>query len=302
MTHGQGHNPVSIGAMLTERAGGFVHWAVEAQERAHKKRVVHQLRTNARRLESAVTALRPALRKGESKRLITPVKELRRIAGEARDADVIGKRLAKRLESVQHPQCSAAIGYLLARLGATRDGATDRLAGLALKHADHVRTLGDDLASCEKKAERPLGAIASEGLRDAALRFASASEQDLTDLTLLHELRKDGKRLRYTVEVFKPLLPPVLAREVLARLTDFQQRVGVINDRHVELELITVVGERKDSGPVACGLSLLAEEQSRALEREHAAFVRWWWDVGAAQQLLGCAHELSVVRSEAAVA
>ena len=297
MTRLVGDHDFSVRTLLGERAGVFVRWAQEAEGFAHKRKVVHKLRTSARRLESACKAAGPGLRRAHAKRVVETVRTLRREAGAARDCDVIGKRLASGLAGIGHPAKSAAVGYLLARLGADRDAATERLTALAGSCSERVRTLADDLVACEKKNAPNVGAISGEGLRDAALRFATASERDLTDLELLHELRKDGKRLRYCVEVFEPILPPALAREVLARMRDFQQRLGVINDRHVELLLVTGIAERADSAPVRAGLSMLGEDLSRVLDREHASFVRWWWDVGAAQQLLGCAHELSVVRA-----
>ena len=294
---GQGESG-GVRAILVDRASLFAACAEEALEQPRKRRAVRRLRTSARRLESAYKALRPALRGGSAKRVSTTVRDLRRTAGGVRDADVIAKRLGVGLEQVQHPVKSAAVGYLLARLGAQRDEATDRLCGLLERSADSVRTLADDLVACEKRNAPPMSAIVDEGLRDTAFRFATASEKDLTDLELLHELRKDGKRLRYCVEVFEPYLLPVLSSEVLARLKDFQQRLGSINDRHVELLLVREMMERPDSVPVHDGLAMLGDGLQRTLDREHASFVRWWWDVGAAQQLLGCAHELTVVRAD----
>ncbi len=295
-------NTMRPGAILTERAHAFVQWAHEANAEVPAKRAIKRLRTSARRVEAGVCGLRSVLRNGESKRLLLPVRELRRIAGGVRDADVISGRIGARLKSVNDPKRAAAGGYLLAHLGAQRERGSAELADALASRIDALTELPGRLADCVKPTEQTQSAMAGETLRDRALLFAGASEQNITDLTLLHELRKDGKRLRYTVELFEPMLPPMLAREVLARLADFQQRLGTINDAHAQAELISRVLEREDSAPVRDGLVLLRGELRAGLDREHCAFVRWWWDVGAAQQLLGCAHELSVMRQEARVA
>ncbi|MEM1422405.1 MAG: CHAD domain-containing protein [Planctomycetota bacterium] len=293
----QGDN-ASVRAILADRARLFVECAEQARSTPHKRGAVKRLRTSARRLESAYKAVRPALRGGRAKRLVSTVSGLRRTAGDVRDADVIAKRLGRGLPGLQHPAKAAAVGYLLARLGARREESSEKLAGLLERSAERVGSLVEDLVACEKQGGAGFATVVSDGLRGAALRFASASERDLTDIELLHELRKDGKRLRYCVEVFEPFMPYVLSREVLARLSDFQQRLGTINDLHVELLVVRGAMERRDSDPVREGLAMIGEGLARALEREHASFVRWWWDVGAAQQLLGCAHELTVVRTD----
>jgi CHAD domain-containing protein len=295
---------VTVRSILEERASVFAEWARRVPEQPGKKKVAHQLRTNARRLEAAVKGLRDGLKTKQAKGIVKTVKTLRRTAGEARDADVLGKRVAKQLERTHEPSRSAALGYLVGHMGKRRDGATDRLLKQVGKAESDIASLTERLVSCAKAEEKapPLREVARDGLREAAMRFAHASEQDLTDIHLLHELRKDGKRLRYTVELFEPLMPAALAQEALARMTDFQERLGSINDQHVMLELLLAVRERHDSGAVERGLTLLHDELRREHDREHASFVRWWWDRGAAAQMLGCAHVLSSEGPEAAVA
>ena len=299
--------PGTARALLRERAARFAMDAAAVAESPGKAKPVKQLRTRARRLEASIRVLRPVLRKKRAAVLRNTARAIRRDAGAVRDADVIGRLLGRQLESTREPGRASALGYLVGHLGAQREIANARLHDTLVVLGADIRTLPDDLddAVRDRKGDGApiaLGAVASEALRDEALTFSAASEQDLTDLELLHDMRKAGKRLRYSVEVFMPLLPVSLAREVDTRLKDCQERLGEINDRHVKILTIERVMGRSDADAVQGGLSLLRADWSEELDRRHAAFVRWWWDVGAAQQLLGCAHELSMVRSEAAVA
>lgn len=293
--------------VLCERTTAFVGWVRGALETPEKRKPVFRVRTSARRLEAALSALRPMLRRSSRRSLKDAVRSIRREAGFVRDCDVIAKRLGATIPMQQDPARTGAIGYLVGHLGARRDVASSALLCTMERRiealGEHELAATDMVKSDSAVAKsHTIDAVAGEALRDSALAFAATSEHDLTQLHLLHELRKAGKRLRYTVEVFRPMLPEPLATEVMTRLRDCQQRLGHINDLHVKTLMIESVRERKDAKPVLVGLARLHTDMSASLERDHAAFVRWWWDVGAAQQLLGCAHELAVVRSEARVA
>jgi CHAD domain-containing protein len=290
--------------LVRESAAAFAEWVRASAEKPHKKKPVHQLRTNARRLEATLGAMKPLLRLSVRREARDEVRGLRRLASPVRDADVMRGLLEQRLPRAHDASQIGALGYLIGRLGAQRDIAGEALARATNKAGTRVETLADRIASGLKREKdgRTFGAVAGEAIRDASLEFAAASEQDLTDLELLHEMRKSGKRVRYTVEIFKPILPQPLAGEVETRLKDCQARLGGINDRHEQVLLIDRALARKDSASVRRGLERLRADIAGHLERDHTSFVRWWWDVGAAQQLLGCAHELAVVRSEAAVA
>ena len=56
------------------------------------------------------------------------------------------------------------------------------------------------------------------------------------DADALHDLRIAAKRLRYTVELFRDVLPPDAPR-VIERLKDLQDDLGYIHDRDVLAEL-----------------------------------------------------------------
>lgn len=304
MTEQGAHSEVTACSILEDRVGVFVGWAEQALEKPWKKRVAHQLRTRARRLEASLRALRPMLKKTEHKAALGLARSLRHSASEARDADVLTKRVSKRLLETHEPVRAGALGYLSGLLGARRDVATEHLFLSVETRAEELAALPGRMSVAVKSGGKvpQLREVARDGLCDVAMRFAHASEQDLMDIDLLHELRKDAKRLRYTVELFEPLMVARLASEMLARMKDIQQRLGSINDQYVMLELVREAHARADSVPVTRGLEGLRDELERDLGREHASFVRWWWDRGAAAQMLGCAHELTGDGPGAAVA
>ncbi len=98
------------------------------------------------------------------------------------------------------------------------------------------------------------------------------SPENVTDL---HNLRIAAKRLRYTLELFAPVLEPEGVARLMSRVTEIQERIGAIHDCDVLFPLIQdtleTEGERekrakkKRGGPIVGPPPFLAAEGLIAL-------------------------------------
>ena len=59
----------------------------------------------------------------------------------------------------------------------------------------------------------------------------------------LHELRKQGKELRYLLELFTSLYPAHVTKPMLRTLRALQEMLGRFQDREVQAHLIRSIGE-----------------------------------------------------------
>jgi CHAD domain-containing protein len=203
---------------------------------------VHKMRVATRRMRAAWRVFDGAYRPKAQKRY---VKELRTVAtalGGVRDIDVQLQDLARYAKTLE-PEGAADLEPLADAWRTRREQALEELLGLLDSKAygrfvddylDFVATPGADAANDD--ASRPqrvwdtaAGRIwqAYEQVRahDSGLRWA--------DVPALHALRIDGKRLRYTLESFREVLPPGPTGELLAVVTRMQDHLGLLNDADV---------------------------------------------------------------------
>lgn len=109
----------------------------------------------------------------------------------------------------------------------------------------------------------------------------------------LHNLRIAAKRLRYTLELFAPTLEPVLASDLLDRVTEIQERIGAIHDCDVlfplvqdtlELEMEREKRAAKKRGQTvgpppylaAEGLGAMLARKRDERTRRYSEFVAFW--------------------------
>jgi CHAD domain-containing protein len=205
---------------------------------------VHQSRVALRRLRSVLRVFRDATDGPELRSLDARLREVVAVLGPARDWDVflagtgheVGAAFAE----------DARVAALLRAAEARRSAAYD--AAVAMVGAPGWRALlidalavllarpWRDTDQAEHRAAQDLPARAFgrlvldrrwSRLRRAGADFATLSAEQL------HELRLDGKRLRYAAEVFAPLFDDRRARRFLRRLGRLQDGLGIANDAAV---------------------------------------------------------------------
>jgi len=114
---------------------------------------------------------------------------------------------------------------------------------------------------------------------------------DPANVTELHDMRIATKRLRYTLEVFAPALPPEQITPVLKMVADLQERLGAIHDCDVLVPLLEETLTREEERErkkalkkkpqlppyfAAEGLVPLIAGKRAERERLYNALIAWW--------------------------
>lgn len=114
---------------------------------------------------------------------------------------------------------------------------------------------------------------------------------DPANVSELHDMRIATKRLRYTLEVFAPALPPEQIKPVLTQVAELQERLGAIHDCDVLVPLLeeTLTREEKRERKNALkkkpelppffaaeGLAPLIAGKRAERERLYTALIAWW--------------------------
>ncbi len=204
---------------------------------------IHQMRVATRRLRAALRLFAPLLPADFATPMVTALRDMMTVLGQARDLDVL---LAEIAEPVLHalpdePRLAALIGIITERRFERRQAAVEYL-----RSPRYGRITLETLADLHGHAEK-VGAGGTATDADAStqhlLEFANDRLQRLRKKVLalahnariddppsLHALRIGIKRLRYALEFFSPLASPVAMRQVLSQLAALQESLGQIND------------------------------------------------------------------------
>lgn len=194
---------------------------------------VHALRVGTRRAGVALAAFRPVIGPRDARPATRIVRSLRRAAGALRDCDVHGALFAD-LTGRGASGHVAAADHALALL------AQDRVvAGQHLREALTRYTPASARAAARRieraapgraEGDETLADLGIAGVRALAIAARRASAADLSVSDNLHTLRLAMKRLRYTSELFAPVLEPSVREAVLPELERAQQVFGEAND------------------------------------------------------------------------
>ena len=216
----------------------------------------HQLRVGLRRLRTAFAVFGPSLGKAAMAPLAATARRLGRVAGELRDADVLMSEVVA--GAARRGLDPGARGALDAALEARRDQVRARVRE-ALTGPEATAFLFDLGAFIEGRGwlvasdysqtarlAAPIGEVAP-GILARRHRRATRLGEKVRELDAagLHELRKELKKLRYTVDMFAPLYEGARMRDYLRALKELQDSFGSLND--------AVMAEDALSGPEAPG-------------------------------------------------
>lgn len=199
----------------------------------------HKLRVALRRLRTAIRVFRPAIDSLSLRRLERDARDLARVVGTLRDADVVASDIVapvvarsadsigfreleelvqterdKRRSAVREELSDASWTRLKLRLALLPEGAGWRSS---------VTDAGSDAIALDDLAR---GALRKQWRRVCrrARRFDRMSVKER------HELRKELKTLRYAVEIFSPLFPRADVKRFMRQLKSLQDRFGYLND------------------------------------------------------------------------
>jgi len=234
---------------------------------------VHDLRVASRRLRAALSLLGAGgVRRARAWR--KAIRRVTRALGRARDLDVqIGFLRAFRARlprGVPPADVDGLLGCLLDRrreaqgevidaLGRTRDSGVLGVLGRWARWrgaAGRVRVQAAARSLAALQVRRRLG-----DLMDLAPFVA---REDAVERH--HRLRIAAKRLRYALEIFRPLFGRALGRRIAA-VRELQSILGELHD--CDVWIASLPGD-------APGLAALREDRARRRRRLYRRFVSWW--------------------------
>jgi CHAD domain-containing protein len=215
---------VSYAAPLVDHA---IEFASAVREDASPEDL-HRLRVSLRRLRSLWWAFEPLLEKGENSRQRALYQYLATAAGKTRDWDILIELLAREPGGARGvaPKLQDARGAALA-------SSRETLSNADVKHLLHeaLSTTAKELNTAHERV--PLRKFAAARVRASerslAKRMKRARRAKRSNYPAFHNVRKAGKKVRYLLEFFEPVLKGVHKR-TLKRLKQIQKRFGTLND------------------------------------------------------------------------
>ncbi|MGF6899016.1 CHAD domain-containing protein [Paraburkholderia sp. GAS348] len=238
---GDGSERVDSITLSMSTADGFVCLATsisaDAARRAHAlhlkadPEVLHKLRVALRRLRSLWWAYEPLLDRKDSELQRGEFKSLANAAGKTRDWDIL-RGLLSADQSMQH-----TFAALLESVDEHRAEALSfsrRTIGNAGVEQILQRALAGARQQLDSRASSPtLAGFAEDRVESAenALRkrVKRAASEKGSGYVALHEVRIAGKKLRYLLEFFSPVLDGS-HQAAIERLTSVQDELGKLND------------------------------------------------------------------------
>lgn len=202
-----------------------------ATKKAHEDiEYVHQLRVSTRRAIAAIHVFDDVLPKKRTKQIVDELRRLRRAAGKARDLDVIRRSLEEGDEYSEKSKSTAIQEATRKRKSAQK----------LLKRASNRWKQGKVNSKIKKlmrriRWRRPsklpnFAAVAHAKLQAAVDDFFGASEDDLSEVCVLHDLRIQGKQVRYVLEITGFLYAPSQLDLIYNDLKEMQDKLGLLMD------------------------------------------------------------------------
>ena len=226
---------------------------------------VHDLRVALRRADQSLVTFKLQLPRKVVKRIRKQLKVVLSSAGEARDCDIAGQILFK----LDQPGAAKLRREVRARRKAAERTLLARLRRLSLRTRISRWFAGLKLDASSTETPVDMRALARTRLPSLVQRFFDAGESAASHHSgeKLHEFRIRAKKLRYTLELFVPVLGPAV-EERIAGIKSVQTVLGEMNDYRSVLTMATASGcSRK-----------LAASLKRSERRKIRQFRQLWAD------------------------
>ena len=219
----------------------------------------HQLRIGLRRLRTALAVFGPSLGAAATGPLNAAARDLGRLVGRLRDADVLVAEVVEPAAAgLDAPAHAALVAALEARHAMVRTDVRASLAewtGFLFDLGTFIEGRGwlapSDYGQSARLAA-PIADVAPAmlGKRHKRVRSAGKRIRQL-DSEALHELRKELKKLRYTVDMLGPLYPGDRVGPYLKALKELQDSFGSLNDAAMAAAELTGDGAPGAESPAA---------------------------------------------------
>jgi CHAD domain-containing protein len=210
---------------------------------------LHDMRVATRRMRSAFRVFVPYYKKRAIRSYVAGLKRAGRVLGAVRDLDVFMERARSYLDELP-PNRAGDLDPLfdvwLAQREQARDKMVDYLDGdryrdFVSAFRLFVQTPGVGVRSMDEIPPRPtlVGHVAPQLIyaRWASVQAFGPMLED-APVSVLHALRIECKRLRYTLEFFSDVLGPE-AEQVIGQVVQLQDHLGSLNDADVANALLS---------------------------------------------------------------
>jgi len=214
---------------------------------------LHDLRVAVRRSRALQRELRGVFAPEPLRAFRDGFKELQRVTGPTRDLDVqllefdeLAANLPADVAGDVLPLRRLLEDHLVVERRAMVRALTAASTRAMLENwSDYVERLVASDEVDRPDAARPVGELAGTRIAKVHRRMVTmgGAIDDDTPAAALHELRKQGKELRYLLEFFAPLYPPAVVKPMVASLKGLQDVLGRFQDREVQAELLRSLGD-----------------------------------------------------------
>ncbi len=252
---------------------------------------LHDLRTAVRRSRSALRQFRGVLHPHLAEHLGEALRWVGTVTTPVRDLDVHQVEFEQVWPSYE-PELFAAMRPVGALLVTERERERQKLVRhLGSRRFAEVLDLwrrllnqADPPASLAPRAGEPIGRLAARRIRKLHRRMrrdGRAIGPETPD-EAVHDLRKLGKKLRYTIEMFQSLYPRQMVKPALAGLKQLQDCLGRFNDLTVQQADFRTWAGHFSQQPGTAGTLLAMGQMIERLRHEQravrAAFQRHFGD------------------------
>jgi CHAD domain-containing protein len=281
-----GRTPVARVAARTLRKRLEAVWReLEAACRPrHDPERVHQLRVATRRTIAALAVFRGVVPAKQRAWFEKRLRRIRRVAGSTRDLDVLAGRLAHEVAIEAKPTSIAAKavvvrGRLLAMLAKRREVARQPIRGMldeltAIDWPARVERLVDGVRQSGR--DEPFAAFGRRRFRQLVTRFFRRADRKLEDAADIHQLRIEGKKLRYALEIFASVFPDAERSACHDALESLQETLGEFTDHASAADRFRRWAREEGVGPDRQALVTLRRVEDTRAEEARRAFVKWW--------------------------
>lgn len=207
---------------------------------------IHQLRVACRRATAAVQGFRVCLPKKVVRAAGKQLRRLRRVAGDARDWDVLMLDLADQAKAAS-AECLPGLDLLFGFAMAHRIPAQERLEAVCPGYPFEFERWMSDTVAAVREPEPALattGALGRQYLGATMERFWEFVRRPALSWEELHDLRLIVKQLRYAIELFAEAFPQSLQDFVYPSLVALQSILGDAHDGFVAGGRMEVLQQR----------------------------------------------------------
>lgn len=246
---------------------------------------VHHLRTWSRRTQAALQLFATLLPLKRSTVVRKATQKLRKAGGDARDLDVFIKRINKAKFVIGDDDKAEVLAFLTRLRKAAQPALVQawewaKSEDLAKKFEGVVlRTRWREVAE-----EETLQQMAPTLLEPLVVRFFHFSQMLGESPESLHQMRIEGKKVRYAMELVEGGFPDCFREELYPAFEEVQSKLGAINDHHMAVEKIQRWQNETATKKFPAFLLQLADHERIQFDEKAEAF-RTWWTEARAQEL-----------------